>query len=282
MDLLSATRRHPYSFGWLNCHPHQWTFETARRPRTNMERGLMPLRNREKLLLIHMSTLDHARGQGKAMIKDGTLGTCYHVYDCRSLGSQGRAHRQDDVRVQETQTVEVTGAVPLEGSGSVYGWDEVRRARMSPMNPTAARMVSPLVQDYHPSMVPTLELDMMNSCIRQPRALVITMIPMTFKNLRTRADPYQISALCPRCLSQRLGARTSAERRFVIREGATPHDFVYPYHAPAPRFVHTGPGTTPINVISGMRTEVGVKKVQGCSVCGRNEGRFLPMSDPGC
>jgi len=95
-----------YSFGWLNCHLHQWSFEPARRPPTNAERGFISLERREKLLVIHMGTPedeDDEWGQAgicvgekeirmrdvweedgdcrEAAVKDGMLGTCYYLYD---------------------------------------------------------------------------------------------------------------------------------------------------------------------------------------------------------
>ncbi|KAG2756613.1 hypothetical protein P692DRAFT_20526860 [Suillus brevipes Sb2] len=182
-----------YAFGWQNCHLHHFTFESARRPPTREERRFISMDYREKLVVIHMGTpededddwatsararfsekdiklndLFEETGKYRQMaLKDGAMAKCYYLYD---FGDNWEHQitlisvEKSTSGVKELKVIEASGCAPLEDSGGIYGWDEIKRA-FATTNPSGemrdrkrwGRQISPLGQAFNPAVQPSIE-----------------------------------------------------------------------------------------------------------------------------
>lgn len=277
-----------YAFGWQNCHLHHFTFESARRPPTREERRFISMDHREKLVVIHMGTpededddwatsararfsekdiklndLFEETGKYRQMaLKDGAMAKCYYLYD---FGDNWEHQitlisvEKSTSGVKELKVIDASGCAPLEDSGGIYGWDEIKRA-FATTNPSGemrdrkrwGRQISPLGQAFNPAVQPSIEE------FNQPGEFL-----KFLRGVRQAAgdghntaddqddeDQIDIESL-PAMPMEALKFgnygppinATAAQRRFAVHEGTHPLDLFVPAINACtirqPRFIHT-------------------------------------------
>ncbi|KAH7928051.1 ribonuclease H-like protein [Leucogyrophana mollusca] len=279
-----------YTFGWQHCHLQQFTFELARSPR-NGGGNLLSFAPREQLATIHMSNAefeddwgDLPRGlslsekearlrdfwaqDGKhrqAVTRDGRLADCYFLYDFGDnweheikLVSTGTS------RVKELKVIDAVGCGPVEDSGGVRGWDEVKRAFSTP-NPNAelrerkrwAREVSGLGENFNPAAEPSIVSlnapgmydrmlqDMKRGSGDDPYLsddIEDSVLPRSVIDLASLPRMPRPAVMTFGHFGPRINCE-AADRRFVTHEGTHPLDLFTPAMnistVVEPRWVHT-------------------------------------------
>lgn len=166
-----------YTFGWQDCHLHSFTFERAdgRGPALfriesadseefddfDVGGGTTNVTDTK----IRLSDVWEERGKYRQNAShNGRLGTCSYLYD---FGDNWE-HQVDFVSrttldSKELKVIEVQGAGPMEDSGGIYGWEEVKKA-FAATNPSTAQIdrrhwateSSSLGSAYDPTIAPTV------------------------------------------------------------------------------------------------------------------------------